>query len=89
MERFLADTAPYGTVKRLRMDNGTEFTSEEFKNPVVKNCIKHEFSSLYSPHQNGMIEHSWRTLYEMARCLLLEAVDICTEDLSLHLKQVL
>ena len=72
MERFLADTAPYGTVKRLRTDNGTEFTSEEFKNLVVKNRIKHEFSAPYSPHQNGTVERSWRTLYEMARCLLLE-----------------
>ena len=72
MERFLADTAPYGTVKRLRTDNGTEFTSEEFKNLVVKNRIKHEFSAPYSPHQNGTVERSSRTLYEMARCLLLE-----------------
>jgi len=26
-ERFLADVAPHGDVKRLRSDNGTEFTS--------------------------------------------------------------
>ena len=24
-ERFLADTAPYGSIKRIRSDNGTEF----------------------------------------------------------------
>ena len=30
-EQFLADTAPYGTVKRLRSDNGGEYISEEFK----------------------------------------------------------
>ena len=38
-ERFLADAAPYGTVKRFRTDNGTEFTSSEFKNLMVKNHI--------------------------------------------------
>ena len=30
-EQFLADTAPYGSVKRLRSDNGGEYISEEFK----------------------------------------------------------
>ena len=29
-KKFLAETAPYGTVKRLRSDNGTEFTCKEF-----------------------------------------------------------
>lgn len=59
-------------MKRIRTDNGTEFTSAEFKTCMVKNHIKHEFSAPYSPHQNGTVERSWRTLYEMARCLLLE-----------------
>ena len=27
-ERFLADTAPYGSIKRIRSHNGTEFTSK-------------------------------------------------------------
>ena len=72
-ERFLADCAPYGSVKRLRTDNGSEFTSTEFRSLLVRNRIKQEFSSPYSPHQNGTVERSWRTIYEMARCLLLEA----------------
>ena len=25
-ERFIADSSPYGTIKRFRTDNGTEFT---------------------------------------------------------------
>ena len=29
-EKYLADVAPYGTVKCIRSDNGTEFTSKEF-----------------------------------------------------------
>ena len=72
-ERFLADVAPYGDVKRLRSDNGTEYTSSEFQSLCVRNRIKHEQSAPYSPHQNVTAERGWRTLFEMARCLLLEA----------------
>ena len=87
-EKFLADIAPYGKVKtlsfdddiypvgdvkRVRSDNGGEFTSGEFKNLLLHHSIKHEKSAPYSPHQNGTAERSWRTLFEMARSLLLES----------------
>ena len=72
-EKFLADIAPYGSVKRLRTDNGTEFSSSSFRTLMTKNLIKHEFSAPYSPHQNGTVERSWRSIFDMARCLLLEA----------------
>lgn len=72
-ERFLADVAPYGQVKRIRSDNGTEFTSKEFQTLLNKNTIKHETSAPYSPHQNGTAERQWRTLFEMARCMLIES----------------
>ena len=72
-EKFLSDTAPFGKVKRIRSDNGTEFTSKNFKSLLRKNAIKHEMSALYSPHQNGTVERAWRSLFDMARCLLLEA----------------
>ena len=72
-EKFLADMTPYGSVTRLRTDNGTEFSNSEFRKLLVKNRIKHEFSSPYSPHQNGTVERSWRSLFDMARCLLIEA----------------
>ena len=49
-EPFLADTAPYGSVERLRSDNGGEYISEEFKSLLLKNHIKHEASAPYSPH---------------------------------------
>ena len=73
MERFIADSSPYGNMKRFRRDNAREFTSDEFNSILVKNRIKSELSCPYSPHQNGTAERSWRTLFEMARCLLLEA----------------
>ncbi|KAK3895510.1 hypothetical protein Pcinc_000749 [Petrolisthes cinctipes] len=72
-EKFIASMSPYGTVKRLRTDNGTEFTSESFRSLMIRNHIKQEFSAPYSPHQNGTVERFWRTLSEMARCLILES----------------
>ena len=52
-EKFLADSSPFGQVKCIRSDNGSEFTSNTFKTLLVKNKIKHETSAPYSPHQNG------------------------------------
>ena len=72
-ERFIADCTPYGKVKCIRSDNGGEFTSESFESLLVKNCIKHEKTAPHSPHQNGTVERSWRSLFDMSRCLLLEA----------------
>ena len=72
-ERFLADVAPYGFVKRIRSDNGTEYTCKQFQLLCDKNRIRHEKSAPYSPHQNGTAERGWRTLFEMARCLLIDA----------------
>lgn len=72
-EKSLADVAPYGEVKCMRSDNGTEFTSRDFQVLLTKNKIRHETSAPYSPHQNGTTERGWRTLFNMARCLLLES----------------
>ena len=71
-EKFLADCALYGQVKCLRSDNGTEFMNNDFQTLLRKRGIKHETSCPNSPHQNGTAERHWRTLFEMARCLLLE-----------------
>ena len=55
------------------MDNGGEFIANEFKNILNKNKIKQEFSSSYSPHQNVTAEKAWRSIFDMARCLLQDA----------------
>ena len=73
LQHFLADCAPVGKVKRLRSDNGTEFMSQHFQSILRENKIKHETSAPYSPHQNGTVERAWLSLFNMARCLLLEA----------------
>ena len=72
-EKFLADVAPIGSVKCMRADNGTEYTSDKFRNLMLHNKIKLEFSSPYSPHQNGTAERNWRTIFDMSRCLLLQS----------------
>jgi len=72
-ERFLADSAPYGKVKCMRSDNGGEFTSVNFEALLRRNRIRHDTSAPYSPHQNGTAERHCRTLFEMGRCLLIQA----------------
>ena len=72
-EKFLADVAPYGEVKCIRSDNGTEFIGRDFQPLLTKNRIRHETSAPYSPHQNGTAERGWRTLNNMGRCLLLDS----------------
>ena len=71
-EKFLADVAPHGDVERLRTDNGGEFMSNEYKELMVKNKMKHETSASHSPHQNGTAERQWRSLFDMSRCMLLD-----------------
>ena len=57
----------------MRSDNGSEFISKEFEALLVSHGICHEKSAPYSPHQNGTAERSWRSLFEMVTCLLIEA----------------
>ena len=72
-KKFLVDIAPFGQIKTLRSDNGTEFTCSGFESLLVQNKVRHEFSAPYSPHQNGTVERGWRTVFDMARCMLIEA----------------
>ena len=77
LEKFLCDIAPYGKIEyvvtRFRSDNGGEFTANSFKEILIKNKIRHEFSAPHSPHQNGTAERNWRTIFEMARGMLIES----------------
>ena len=59
-------------IKKIRSDNGKEFDNtniEEYCNEVG---IKHEFSSTYTPQQNGIVERKNRTLITLARTMLDE-----------------
>ena len=71
--QYLAEIAPYGQVKSVRSDVGGEFIAENFKSVLTENKIKQQKTAPYSPHQNGKAERTWRSLFEMARCLLLQS----------------
>jgi hypothetical protein len=60
-------------IKKIRSDNGTEFKNSQIEGFLEDEGIKHEFSSLYTPQQNGVVERKNRTLLDMARTMLDES----------------
>jgi hypothetical protein len=58
--------------KKIRSDNGTEFKNSQIEGFLEEQGIKHEFSSPYTPQQNGVVERKNRTLLDMARTMLDE-----------------
>ena len=60
-------------IKILRTDNGLEYWGGDFEQFLKNSGIKREFSTPYTPQQNGKAERMNRTLQEMARCMLLES----------------
>jgi transposase InsO family protein len=59
-------------IKKIRSDNGTEFKNSQVEGFLKEEGIKHEFSSPYTPQQNGVVERKNRTLLDMARTMLDE-----------------
>jgi hypothetical protein len=59
-------------IKKIRSDNGTEFKNSQIEDFLEDEGIKHEFSSPYTPQQNGVVERKNRTLLVMARTMLDE-----------------
>ena len=49
-----------------------EFENSEFKSFCEDHGITHQFSTLRTPQQNGVVERKNRTLVEMARSMLCE-----------------
>jgi hypothetical protein len=60
-------------IKKLRTDNGGEFTGEKFEKFLRSKGIKHEYTMPYTPEQNGVSERINRTLLERTRCMLRNA----------------
>ena len=50
-EKYLTDVAPFGNIKRMRFDSATEFRSSNFRSLLIRNKIRQEFCSPYSPLQ--------------------------------------
>jgi transposase InsO family protein len=60
-------------IKVIRSDNGTEYTTKMFADFCKKHGIVQQFTTVYTPQQNGVAERFNRTLVEKARCLLFDA----------------
>jgi hypothetical protein len=59
-------------INKVRSDNGPEFKNARIDEYCDDKGIKHEFSSKYTPEQNGIVERKNRTLIDMARSMLAE-----------------
>ncbi|GKD06793.1 retrovirus-related pol polyprotein from transposon TNT 1-94 [Tanacetum coccineum] len=60
-------------VRRIRIDNGTEFVNQTLHEYYEKVGISHETSVSRSPQQNGVVERRNRTLIEASRTMLIYA----------------
>jgi len=58
------------SIKTLISDNGGEFKSNDFMNFCKYHGIKRQFTTPYTPQQNGVAERKNRTIVEMARSML-------------------
>eukprot|EP00253_Pinus_taeda_P004912 PITA_04912 len=65
--RALVENITGRTIKCLRTDNGGEFTSKEFDNYCKDAGIERHKTTIYTPQQNGVVEHMNRTPLERAR----------------------
>jgi transposase InsO family protein len=59
-------------IKKIRSHNRMEFKNSQIEGFLEEEGIKHEFSSPYTPQQNGVVERKNRTLMNMARTMLEE-----------------
>jgi transposase InsO family protein len=59
-------------LKKVKSDNGSEFKNTNVEEFCDEKGIKHEFSTTYTPEQNGVVERKNRILIEMARSMLDE-----------------
>ncbi|WVZ92854.1 hypothetical protein U9M48_038890 [Paspalum notatum var. saurae] len=59
-------------MRAIRSDNGGEFRNSWFENFCCDLGLEHQFSSPYTPPQNGVVERKNCTLVEMARTMLDE-----------------
>ncbi|CAN0018413.1 unnamed protein product, partial [Sphacelaria rigidula] len=73
--RFIQDLSiPLGLrVHRLRSDRGGEYIADYFKKYCKTMGTRQEFTSPYTPQQNGISERDGRSILNVTRCLLNES----------------
>lgn len=57
----------------VRSDGGGEFDNRELRAFYKSEGIQPQFTTPYSPQQNGVAERKNRSLIEMATCMLVDA----------------
>ena len=60
-------------LKFLRLDNGGEYLSSEFRDYLSREGIRHELTIPKTPQQNGVGERMNRTLVESVRSMFIDA----------------
>jgi transposase InsO family protein len=72
LKRILKTGSKWVRIKdqKIGSDNGTEFKNSQIEGFLEDGGIKHEFSSPYTPQQNGVVERKNRTLLDMANTML-------------------
>ena len=60
-------------VKKLRTDNGGEYTSTEFESYLKKDGIEHQYTIPKTPEQNGVSQRMNRTLVETVRSMFADS----------------
>jgi transposase InsO family protein len=59
-------------IRAIRSDNGSKFRNSHFETFCHDLGLEHQFSSPYTPPQNGVVERKNKTLCEMAQTMLDE-----------------
>jgi hypothetical protein len=68
--KSLVETESSCLIQCLRSDRGGEYTSNEFKEFCSSAGIKRQFTTAYTPQQNGVSERKNRTILNMVRSMI-------------------
>lgn len=60
-------------MKILRTDNGLEYHRKDFNSILNDQGIQRQYTTAHTPQQNGVAERANRTIFDMARCLLIQS----------------
>lgn len=73
LDSFKSFVATLGKPRRLRTDNGGEYTSNAFEDYCREQAIDHQTTNARRPQQNAVVERLWQQLKSMARAILNRA----------------